>query len=85
MSRSSFKGPFFNPNIFKKLKIIKLKTNNVLKTFSKNTTILPGYIDKTLSVYNGKKWVLRAVSQDMVGYVLGSFIFTRKIYKYKKK
>lgn len=85
MSRSSFKGPFFNPNINNKINNIIPKSNNIIKILSKNIIILPAYIDKTLSIYNGKNWVLRTLTKDMVGYVIGSLIFTRKVYKYKRK
>lgn len=83
MSRSSFKGPFINPQLENKK--LKIKSSPIIKTFAKNLTILPEYINKTFSVYNGKKWVLRTITKNMVGYKIGSFIFTRKVFKYKKK
>lgn len=85
MSRSIFKGPFFNPNINNKIINLKKQANNSIKTTSKNTLILPNYIDKTLFVYNGKRYITRLITVRMVGHTLGSFIFTRKVYKYKKK
>ena len=78
MSRSQFKGLYINPI---KIKNIKKKT----KIFDKNTLILPEFVDRIFLVYNGKKHISLKIKENMVGFKFGDFIFTRAIYKYKKK
>lgn len=72
MSRSLFKGPFFNE---KKKKNCK----------NKNLAIMPRDINKLIFVYNGKKFTKVKITDEKVGYKLGEFINTRVLHKYKKK
>lgn len=85
MSRSNFKGPFFNPNLNTETKNTLKKTNNLSKIRTKNLLILPSHIEQTWSIYNGQKWVLKPITKTMVGHIIGTFIFTRKVCKYKHK
>lgn len=80
MSRSKYKGPFFKKNLFKNNKKIQ-------KIHSKNLIILPEYINKILEIHNGKIYVKLRITDKMVGYKIGEFIYTRKkhIFKFKKK
>lgn len=72
MSRSLFKGPFFNE-----------KKNKNCK--NKNLVIMPRDINKNQFVYNGKKFIKLQITDEIVGYKLGEFINTRILHKYKKK
>jgi small subunit ribosomal protein S19 len=84
MSRSFFKGPFFN----RKLNQVIFDNNNrtkPIKITNKNTTILPEYINQTFLVYNGVKWILFPVKNNMINYKFGEFISTRSQFQFKKK
>nr|YP_010394683.1 ribosomal protein S19 [Phytophthora quercina]DAZ89120.1 TPA_asm: ribosomal protein S19 [Phytophthora quercina] len=78
MSRSKYKGPFFKVNLLKKKKQW-MKINN------KNLTILPEYVNHSVSVYNGKIFINLEINDKMIGFKFGEFINTRKKHIYKKK
>lgn len=78
MSRSLFKGPLLNSSI-------ELNKKKKIKIFNKNLIILPEYINNRFYIYNGKKFILLNITENMVGYKFGEFISTRAQYKYKKK
>ncbi len=87
MSRSIKKGPFFNFKLLKKVNLILfLKSKKVIKTWSRNTVILPIFIGFTILVHNGKKHIPVHINKDMVGHKLGEFSFTRnfKGHSFKK-
>jgi small subunit ribosomal protein S19 len=78
MARSLKKGPFISASLDKKVN--KAKTNGdrkPIKTWARNATILPDYIDITFLVHNGKKHVTVLVTEDMIGHKLGEFAPTR--------
>ena len=52
---------------------------------SKNSIILPSFIELTFRVYNGKAFTMVKIIEEMVGYKLGEFVSTRKQFSYKKK
>ena len=79
MKRSVWKGPFLDLNLFQKLK--KLKT---IKTMSRASTILPFMLGKSVAVYNGKKYISIKITEEMLGFKLGSFVMTRLRHVYKK-
>ena len=83
MSRSKWKGPFFNKNDLKNLQ--KSKKNHTKITVSRATTILPKFVDKTIIVYNGKKFNEITVIEEMIGHKFGEFVSTRKQFSFKKK
>lgn len=80
MSRSHFKGPFICPQL-----LFPSDKKKIVKLFSKNTTILPEYIDYTFNVYNGKNFIKIKVTEPMIGYCFGEFIYTRTQHQFKKK
>ena len=78
MSRSAKKGPFVAPVLLKRVKEMNEKgEKNVLKTWSRASTIFPDLIGHTFAVHDGRKHVPVYVTEDMVGYKLGEFAPTR--------
>jgi len=84
MSRSIYKGPFFDPQLKTKLELRKKKKQEVILK-KKNSIILPEYIDLFFKIYNGKQYLKLKVIEEMVGHKFGEFIFTRKFKKKDKK
>ena len=81
MSRSVWKGPFVDGYLLKKAeKASSSGRNDVIKIWSRRSTILPQFVGLTFGVYNGKKHVPVAVSEDMVGHKFGEFAPTRTYY-----
>ena len=78
MSRSIWKGPFVDNTLLKKAVAVK-KTGKreVIKTWSRKSTIIPDFIGLTFGVYNGQKFVPVTVNENMVGHKLGEFSPTR--------
>ena len=79
MARSLKKGPFVDESLMKKVK----KNNSaekkeVIKTWSRRSTIFPEFIGNTFAVHNGKEFIPVYVTEDMVGHKLGEFVPTRK-------
>ncbi len=78
MPRSLKKGPYIAPQLYKKvLEAGKAKRNNVIKTWSRRSTIFPEMVGITFAVHNGKKFIPVFVSENMVGHKLGEFSPTR--------
>lgn len=85
MSRSKWKGPSID-YINKKSELSFNKTESSytkIKT-SRNTTIVPEYVERTLKVHNGKTWAEVTVKEEMIGHKFGEFSFTRKRFSFKK-
>ena len=79
MSRSLKKGPYCQECLMKKVeKVDASGKNEVIKTWSRRSTIFPNFIGKTFAVHNGKDFVPVYVTEDMVGHKLGEFSPTRK-------
>lgn len=79
MSRSLKKGPFVDDHLFKKVEALNVKSKKeVIKTWSRRSTIFPQFVEHTFAVYNGKEHVPVYVTEDMVGHKLGEFVPTRK-------
>ena len=79
MARSIKKGPYVFDSLLKKVQ--KLNENNkkeVIKTWSRRSTIFPEFIGHTCAVHNGKEFIPVYVTEDMVGHKLGEFALTRK-------
>ncbi len=79
MARSIKKGPFIDESLMKK--IVKLNESNkkeVVKTWSRRSTIFPEFVGHTVAVHNGKEFIPVYVTEDMVGHKLGEFALTRK-------
>ena len=78
MSRSVKKGPFVQEALFKRI-VDMNKTGNkqVLKTWSRASTIFPEFVGHTIAVHDGRKHVPVYITEDMVGHKLGEFAPTR--------
>ena len=78
MSRSSKKIPFVAPKLLKKIEAMNESNNKeVLKTWSRASTIYPQMIGHTIAVHDGRKHVPVFISEEMVGHKLGEFAPTR--------
>ena len=78
MARSVWKGPFVDLSLIKKAdKVAKSGRKEVIKTWSRRSTIMPQFVGLTFGVYNGQKFVPVTVSEQMVGHKLGEFSPTR--------
>ena len=81
MPRSLKKGPFVDQELFEKVRIAQeTRSNRVIKTWSRRSTIIPEMVGITLAVHNGRKFVPVFVTEDMVGHKLGEFSPTRTYY-----
>ena len=79
MSRSLKKGPYCQECLMKKVEKVEASgKNEVIKTWSRRSTIFPNFIGKTFAVHNGKDFIPVYVTEDMVGHKLGEFSPTRK-------
>ena len=85
MPRSLKKGPFIDAHVEKKVKEVK-ETNSkqVIKTWSRRSTIVPDMIGLTFAVHNGNKFIPVYVTENMVGHKLGEFSLTRTFRGHKK-
>ncbi|KXH80794.1 30S ribosomal protein S19 [Sporosarcina sp. HYO08] len=78
MGRSLKKGPFVDDHLMKKVEAQKAsEKKQVIKTWSRRSTIFPTFIGVTIAVYDGRKHVPVYVTEDMVGHKLGEFVPTR--------
>ena len=78
MPRSVWKGPFVDGYLLNKAEAARASTRNeVIRTWSRRSTILPQFVGLTFNVYNGRKHVPVSVNEDMVGHKLGEFAPTR--------
>lgn len=82
MARSVWKGPFVDLHLLKKVDGAQDsgKTNQVIQTWSRRSTILPQFVGITFNVYNGQKFIPVYVTEDMVGHKLGEFSPSRTFY-----
>ena len=81
MARSVWKGPFVDGYLLKKAeKAAASQRNDVIKIWSRRSTILPQFVGITFGVYNGKKFIPVSVSENMVGHKFGEFAPTRTYY-----
>ena len=78
MSRSIWKGPFVETTLIKKAeKVSESGRKEVIKTWSRRSTIIPKFVGLTFGVYNGHKFIPVSVTENMVGHKLGEFSPTR--------
>ncbi|MAX11450.1 MAG: 30S ribosomal protein S19 [Chloroflexi bacterium] len=78
MSRSTKKGPFVDEKLLKKvLNAQKTGSKEVIKTWSRSSTIMPEMVGLTIGVYDGHRHIPIYLSENMVGHKLGEFAFTR--------
>lgn len=79
MSRSLKKGPFCDDHLMKKVEALNAANKKeVIKTWSRRSTIYPDFIGHTFAVHNGREFIPVYVTEDMVGHKLGEFALTRK-------
>ena len=69
MSRSTKKGPFVHARLLKKIEVIK--------TWSRTSTIFPQMVEHTIAVHDGRRHIPVYITEDMVGHKLGEFVPTR--------
>jgi len=76
--RSVWKGPFVDGYLLKKAEVARnAGRNQVIKTWSRRSTILPQFVGLTFGVYNGRKFIPVNVSEEMIGHKFGEFSPTR--------
>ena len=81
MSRSLWKGPFVDAHVLKKAEAARESGRyDVIKIWSRRSTILPQFVGLTFGVYNGRKHVPVSVSEDMIGQKFGEYSPTRTYY-----
>jgi small subunit ribosomal protein S19 len=81
MPRSLKKGPFIDDKVLKKVETAQAnKSNKVIKTWSRRSTIIPEMVGLTLAIHNGKKFIPVFITENMVGHKLGEFSPTRTFY-----
>lgn len=79
MARSLKKGPFVDESLMKKIKALnEANKKEVVKTWSRRSTIFPDFVGHTIAVHNGKDFIPVYITEDMVGHKLGEFSGTRK-------
>ncbi|MBH1989454.1 MAG: 30S ribosomal protein S19 [Myxococcaceae bacterium] len=78
MTRSLKKGPFVDSHLWKKVAgDAVVNPRQVIKTWSRRSTITPDFIGRTIAVHNGKKFIPVFITDNMVGHKLGEFAPTR--------
>ncbi|HOK41199.1 MAG TPA: 30S ribosomal protein S19 [bacterium] len=85
MARSLKKGPFIDDHLWKKVQVnLKNNKKEVIKTWSRRSTIFPEMVGMRFQIHNGKKFIPILVTEDMVGHKLGEFAPTRTFRGHKK-
>ena len=83
MSRSKWKIPYINPKYIKQIKEVK-KQHNIMK-ISRNSEIIPKFLNLIFKIHNGKNYIEISVTEDMIGHKFGEFVSTREKFSFKKK
>ena len=79
MTRGVWKGPFVHPSLLKKVDKFKDKSKKQpIKTWSRNSTIIPEFVGHSFLIHNGRTFIPITISEEMVGHKLGEFSPTRK-------
>ena len=79
MARSLKKGPYVFDRLLKKVQELNASNKKeVIKTYSRRSTIYPDFVGHTFAVHNGKEFIPVYVTEEMVGHKLGEFAMTRK-------
>jgi small subunit ribosomal protein S19 len=78
MSRSTKKGPFVDQKLFERIeRLNRSKQKQILRTWSRDSTIFPEFVGHTIAVHDGRRHVPIYISENMVGHKLGEFAPTR--------
>ena len=81
MARSVWKGPFVDSYVLKKAAVAKESgRNDVIKIWSRRSTILPQFVGLKFGVYNGRKHIPVSITEDMIGQKFGEYSPTRTYY-----
>ena len=79
MTRGIWTGPFVHPSLLKKVDKLKDKgKSQPIKTWSRNSTIIPEFVGHSFLIHNGRSFIPITISEEMVGHKLGEFSPTRK-------
>lgn len=85
MSRSLKKGPYVEPRLLERIIAMnEAGEKNVIKTWSRSSTIFPEMVGHTIAVYDGRRHVPVYVTESMVGHKLGEFSPSRTFRAHKK-
>ena len=82
MSRAKWKGPYLDNSLVNSL---NKNDKTDVYTKSRKSTIIPGFVNKTICVHNGKNFLKIKITENMIGKKLGEFSPTRKKFSFKKK
>ena len=86
MGRSLKKGPFIDPKLLKKVENLnESNSRQVIRTWSRASTIFPQMVGHTIAVYDGRRHIPIYVTENMVGHKLGEFAPTRTFRGHIKK
>jgi small subunit ribosomal protein S19 len=79
MSRSLRKGPFVDAHLLEKTRVADARSGKrqVIKTWSRRSTVIPEMVGLTIGVHNGRKFIPVFITENMVGHKLGEFSPTR--------
>ncbi len=78
MSRSLKKGPFVEAKLYSRIEAMNTaREKQVIKTWSRASTIYPEFVGHTIAVHDGRKHIPVYITEDMVGHKLGEFAPTR--------
>jgi small subunit ribosomal protein S19 len=81
LPRSLKKGPFIDDHLLKKVvSAQESRSRNIIKTWSRRSTVLPEFVGVTIAIHNGKKFLPIFITEDMVGHKLGEFAPTRTFF-----
>jgi len=81
MARSVWKGPFVDGYLLKKAEASRSSgRHEMIRIWSRRSTILPQFVGLTFGVYNGQKHIPVLVTEEMVGHKFGEFAPTRMFY-----
>ena len=79
MARSLKKGPFVDKSLMNKIKKLnEANKKEVVKTWSRRSTIFPDFLGHTIAVHNGRDFIPVYITEELVGHQLGEFALTRK-------
>jgi small subunit ribosomal protein S19 len=81
VARSVWKGPFIDGYLIKKAETTRASgRREIIKIWSRRSTILPQFVGLTFGVYNGHKFIPVLVTENMIGHKFGEFSPTRTYY-----
>jgi small subunit ribosomal protein S19 len=81
MTRSVWKGPFVDGYLLKKADAARSSSRHeMIRIWSRRSTILPQFVGLTFGVYNGQKHIPVVVTEEMIGHKFGEFAPTRTFY-----